>query len=125
MITLFKQYNQNVTIKSYYRLYTDKSYEKLKVALDKLDILDEFYADWSIDDDEYNWDDIVPEIQNIITNIDILYLVVTSLRRFGLFNEETFLKERFNNYKYCGEVKVTDEDLKMWEIKKTGNKYNL
>ena len=124
MIKLFEQYNQNVTTKSYYKLFIYKSYEKLQIALEKLGILDEFNADWNIKDDEYNWDDIMPENQKIITNNNVIYLTVNTLRRFTLYPENEF-NIYLTSYKNCGEVKVTDEDLKNWEIKNNSKKYNI
>ena len=112
MITKFGKY-RNIK-RTYYKLFIDKSYDKLKFALKKLDLLDNFKSDWNIDE----WDDIIPLSQKIIPNNNIVYIVINSLEKITIFGENDFGEKYHEYYRYGGEVHVEDYEL-------AADKYNI
>lgn len=108
MITLFENFIPPIKDEYvYYKIYTDKSIDKFKIALNKLGVSKEFFSEFE-------------EIENSrIFVTDFIYFIICD---GDFYIEEDFenLKEHynFNDFIYGGEIRIEDYEVKTY-------KYNL
>jgi len=98
----------------YFKLIVDKSFEKLKIAIEKTGYSDLFYK---------SFDNLDEELSSTMEFIDFIYLVFNPTGDSGripcnlYLSDEEFIS-KYENIEYKGEITVEDHEI-------DAKKYNL
>ena len=127
MITLFEKFiSPDKNKHTYYKIYVNKSIILFNSALVKLGLYSEFYDEWSED---------TPHHIKMINNNNIVYLLVTHVHNFYIFNLTEKFEEIRNEMIYSvtyidgGSIIINNKDIENFKTKKfaidSSKKFNI